>query len=81
MISRLMLNLRDPKILKSSTNRTTMTTTEYVSGKAYPVMSTFIDPSPSMISNIEEQAIYMQGDIYTHCKEARPIGELNNQSR
>jgi hypothetical protein len=77
MISRLMLNLRDPKILTPSTNRTAATTSESIITKTYPMMSTVIDPNPSTISYIEEEHIYTQGGIYNG-KMTRPIGELIN---
>lgn len=73
MISRLMLNLRDPKILIPSTNRTTATTIESVATKTYPMMSTLIDPNPSTISYIEEEHIYTPGKVTC------AIGELFNQ--
>jgi len=60
MMSRLMLNLRDPKIMISSTNRTTMDSTITLS---YPMISTVVDPNVSTICYFDEEFIYTPGAL------------------
>jgi len=57
MISRLMLNLRDPKIMISTTNRTT---TESATTMPYPMISTVVDPNISAIPYADEEFVYSQ---------------------
>jgi hypothetical protein len=73
MISRLMLNLRDPKILMSSTNRTTtMENSTTTSTRLYPMMSTIVDPNPFTIPYTEDEHVDARGEV------TRPIEDIES---
>jgi hypothetical protein len=77
MISRLMLNLRDPKILMSTTNRTTGSTTITMTN---PMISTVVDPNPSTVRYVDEELRYSQGALTNLIELMPPKRTLDSEA-